>query len=252
MAINCKNVHWFVAYFLHKYVCLQYWYIFDIDLAYPLQLLALLRLQYRSFWLRGNQLTEVLWIPFEYKWYSLRFNSILRGLLSNAFFTERGGKNAPFHQLLNQNSWKHQIWHAGWCSPKFFRKIGFGLMTYSEWHHGHYVENDVIVWLRHRLFKLCTLVCFLILNHKMLKLKYCSYVAKTSYDVIWSKFWPKNAQLISKSDFGRPSKCKKHPVTLETSNFQEIFAMTFDSKSNWREIKINHSWRYCHKNNKRE
>ena len=68
----------------------------------------------------------------------------------------------------------------------------------------------------------------------MPKSKYCSYDMKTFYDVILNKLWPKNAQILE-SDFGKPQNL---PLPyLSSSNFQELFVMKFDSKSNQFEAK---------------
>ena len=44
-----------------------------------------------------------------------------------------GDQNASSIKFLNQMSWKHTIWHAGWVLTKLFycRKIGFELIASS-------------------------------------------------------------------------------------------------------------------------
>ena len=83
------------------------------------------------------------------------------------------GKGAKLRtiSLLNQESWKHRIWHAGCCPPKFFGKIDFDLMASSLRRHMHIFEkwhhfgNDVTGGSNF------VHVCFMILSRNMPKSK---------------------------------------------------------------------------------
>ena len=101
----------------------------------------------------------------------------------------------------------------------------------------------VLSWWRHRCDVTTTFsindVIFSMTSHsaQIAQISQVSYVTKMSHDVIQFKHWTKKC-----SDFRKwlrkTSKIEKVPVTVAVLNFQELFVMSFDSKSSWFRIKV--------------
>ena len=58
---------------------------------------------------------------------------------------EGGGKN----ETPKPKSWKHQIWHAGWCSPKFLEKWVLSWWRYHRYVMAMFTKNNPVFRWRH-------------------------------------------------------------------------------------------------------
>ena len=105
------------------------------------------------------------------------------GYLTKAIYMAGEGGKTPPNLSLTPRSWKHQIWHTGWCSSKFLKKIGFDLMTLSLRRHG-YIFRKMTSFLRLRHGGLNFVHRFVFWYWIIKCLNQVSYITKRSCDII--------------------------------------------------------------------